>query len=120
MAIGGHAPHVMHGEALAVTYPEFMRYTYASAIKKFAVVGRIFNPDLEALSDEMAAEKSACALDEFLKQIGMWLSLEGLGVPESELEGIADDSVKLPDYEVNPRVATRDEILKMLKACYRR
>ncbi|HHY48075.1 MAG TPA: iron-containing alcohol dehydrogenase [Firmicutes bacterium] len=120
MAIGGHAPHVMHGEALAAVYPEFMRYTYASAMEKFATMGRILDPALEDVPVEVAAEKSCEAVNAFLKKIGMWLSLEELKVPVEELPGIADDSVKLPDYKVNPRVATRDEIFDMLKASYRR
>ena len=118
MAIGGHAPHVMHGEALAVVYPEFMRYTYKFALKKFADIGRIFNCGLEDVSNEEAAEKSCEEMDKFLKKIGMSLTLKELRVPEEELAAIADDTQKLPDYTVNPRIATRDEIYKILKRSY--
>jgi len=120
MAIGGHVPNVMHGEALAVMYPEFMRYTYKSAIQKFAIIGRILNPELENVNDEMAAEKSCEEMDKFLKKIGMYLTLEELDVPEEELFAIAGDTMELPDYSVNPRIATRDEVLKMLKKRYRK
>jgi len=120
MAIGGHAPNVMHGEALAIMYPEFMRYTYKSAIQKFAIIGCILNPELENVSDEVAAEKSCEEMDKFLGKIGMYLTLEELNVPEEELFAIADDTMELPDYSVNPRVATRDEVLKMLKKRYRK
>jgi len=119
MAISGHAPHVMHGEALAVFYPEFMRYTYKSALRKFADLGRIFNCELEDVSNEKAAEKSCEEVDKFLKKIGMSFTLKDLKVLEEELPAIADDSIKLPDYLVNPRIATRDEIYKMLKRSYR-
>ncbi len=44
----------------------------------------------------------------------MYFTLEDLKVPQQELPAIADDSVKLPDYTVNPKVATRGEILDML------
>jgi len=47
MTIGGQCPQVMHGEALAVTYPEFTRFTYPYAIGRFAAVGRILNPTLK-------------------------------------------------------------------------
>jgi len=114
MAIGGHAPHVKHGEALAVMYPEFMRYTFASNPGKFATIGRLLDPQLETEPDEVAAEKSCEAMDEFLRKIGMYFTLEDLKVPQPELPAIADDSVKLPDYTANPKVATRDEILDML------
>jgi alcohol dehydrogenase class IV len=118
MAISGHVPHIMHGEALAVIYPEFMCYTYKSALRKFADLGRIFNCELEDVSNEEAAEKSCEEIDKFLKKIGMSLTLKELRVPEEELSAIADDTQKLPDYTVNPRIATRDEIYKMLKSSY--
>jgi len=118
MAISGHIPHIMHGEALAAIYPEFMCYTYKSALEKFADIGRIFNCKLENISNEEAAEKSCEEIDKFLKKIGMSLTLKELRVPEEELAVIADDTQKLPDYTVNPRIATRDEIYKLLKRSY--
>lgn len=118
MTIGGQCPQVMHGEALAVTYPEFTRFTYPYAIDRFAAMGRILNPALESEPDEVAAEKSCEAVDELLKKIGMWLSLEGLGVTKDDVVAIADNSHVLPDYENNPRIATRDEIFEMLMNSY--
>jgi alcohol dehydrogenase class IV len=120
MTIGGCCPQVMHGESLAVTYPEFTRYTYPYAVEKFATMGRIFDPNLEDEPDEIAAEKSCEVLDAFMKQIGMWLSFEGLGVSEEEIVLIADRSQVLPDYKNNPRVATRDEIFDLLMSSYQR
>ncbi|UCC21955.1 MAG: iron-containing alcohol dehydrogenase [Planctomycetota bacterium] len=120
MAIGGMYPHVMHGEALAVTYPDFMRYTYRSALKQFATVGRIFNSALESESDETAAEKSCEEIDRLLKEIGMWLTLDGLKVPEDELPQLAEQCLVLPDYKSNPKVATPDDVSEILKSSYRR
>jgi len=120
MTIGGYCPQVMHGEALAVTYPEFTRYTYPYAVDKFATMGRIFDSELESETNAAAAEKSCEALDDFLKKIGMWLSLEGLGVSEEEVVLITDHSQVLPDYKNNPRVATREEIHEMLVKSYQR
>ena len=120
MTIGGQCPQVMHGEALAVIYPEFMRYTASSAVEKFAAVGRIFNPRLGDVSDREAAEGLCMELDTFLKRIGMWLNLKGLGVSETDVVEIADHSRVLPDYRNNPRVATRDEIHDMLVRSYER
>jgi alcohol dehydrogenase len=110
----------MHGEALAVTYPEFTRYTYPHAVKRFATMGRIVAPELASQPDEVAAEQSCEVLDEFLQKVGMWLSFEGLKVSEEELVLIADHSQVLPDYENNPRVATRDEIYEILVNSYQR
>ena len=46
MTISGHCPQIMHGKSLAVTYPEFARFTYPYAIHQFAEMGRILDPKL--------------------------------------------------------------------------
>jgi alcohol dehydrogenase class IV len=120
MAISGMYPHVMHGEALAVTYPDFMRYTYKSAVERFAAIGRIFNSSLKSESDETAAEKFCEEMDKFLKTIGMWSNLEGFKVPENELAALAKQCLVLPDYESNPRVATLEEVSELLNDSYKR
>ena len=120
MAIGGHAPHVLHGEALAAIYPEFMRYTCDFSIKKFAILGRILNPELERVPDKVAASKSCEEMEKFLQKINLCFGLKQLNVHENEIASIAADSVKLPDYKVNPRVATVDEIVEILTRSYSR
>jgi alcohol dehydrogenase class IV len=120
MTISGACPRVMHGESLAVTYPEFVRFTWQNAVDKFAVMVRILDPALATASDAAAAEGSCAAMDRFLKRIGMWLGLEGLGVARQDVTFIADHSRDLPDYKNNPRVASRDEILAMLEKSWRR
>ncbi len=120
MQIGGHCPHVTHGQALAVFYPAFTRYTYPMAIEKFAKVGRIFDPSLALETDETAAEKCCDAMDAFLKRIGLWLSFEELNISKEELREIASCGQVLGDYRNNPRVATIDEMYELLMQCYTR
>jgi alcohol dehydrogenase len=120
MTISDQCPQIMHGESLAVTYPEFTRFTYTYAISKFAAMGRIFQPDLKNVPDEEAAARSCEALDAFLKTIGMWLSLKGLGASMEDVSAIADNSRVLPDYKNNPRIADREEIYEILLKSYDR
>jgi alcohol dehydrogenase class IV len=120
MQIGGHCPHVTHGQALAVQYPEFTRYTWQSAAEKFAAVGRIFNPALAKESDTAAAEKSCEAIDEFLKKINLWIDFKSLKVTKDDIRAIADCGQVLGDYKNNPRVATIDEMYDLLMRCYER
>jgi len=120
MAIGGMYPHVMHGEALALNYPAFTRYTFPHAIKQFATLGRLFDPSFESKADQEAAEKACEELDSFLKVIGMWFGLADFDIPENELDDLAKQSLVLPDYKSNPRVATLEEISQLLQECYRR
>lgn len=120
MTIGGQCPQVAHGEALAVVYPEFTRFTYGSAPEKFAAMGRILNPALAKLDDAAAAQQSCEAVDQLLKRIGLWINLKGLGVSLEDVAAIADNSRVLPDYKNNPRIADREEIYTMLMASYER
>lgn len=120
MTIGGQCPQVMHGEALAVVYPEFTRFTYPCAVQRFATVGRIFNRTLADATDDEAAAACCDEIDLFLQRIGMWLSLQRLGATEQDVAAIADRSQELPDYKNNPRIATRDEIYGILTRSYTR
>lgn len=120
MAIGGMYPQIAHGEALALNYPAFMRFTYSSALEPFARLGRLLSGDLSETNDEEAAVRSCDELDSFLKRIGLWMGLEEKGVAEEELEALARQSMVLPDYKNNPRLATETQMLELIRACYRR
>lgn len=118
MAISGMYPHIAHGESLSIIYPAFSRFTCKYAVAEFATIGRIFNPGLKNVSDEVAAEKSCEAIDDFIKIIGMWLTLKEKSVPEEEIPELAKAAMKLPDYKGNPRVATSEEMLELVKQSF--
>lgn len=115
MAIGGMYPHVAHGEALAILYPAFAEFTQSSDIHKFSRLARILNPELNNLSDENAAAQSPAEITKFLGAIGLNIKLSDVKVPENELEALAKQCMVLPDYKGNPRVATAEEMLELLK-----
>ena len=115
MAIGGSAPHVTHGEALAIIYPEINRWTWKHLIKEYATVARLFNPTLKDKSDEVAAEKGVDEMNRFLKEIGMWMNFKDKDVSESTLNDIAKDTFKLPDYSFHVVVPNEDDVRDLLK-----
>ncbi len=118
MAISGLYPHISHGASLAVNYPAFTRFTYKSAVPQFAKLARILDPDLSLAKDDVAAEKSPELMDEFLKKIDLWIRLKDFDMPEDEIPLLAKNSMILPDYENNPKVATDDEMLEVIKQSY--
>ena len=120
MAIGGNASHIHHGEALALVYPEINRWTWKYKSKKYANVGRLFNPALKDKPDKVAAEKACDEMDNFLREIGMWMSFKDKNVPKSTLNDIGKDTFKLPDYENHAKVATADDVMDLLKKSYDR
>ncbi|TFG22051.1 MAG: iron-containing alcohol dehydrogenase [Promethearchaeota archaeon] len=120
MAIGGHISNVMHGEALAIMYPEINRWTWKHAIPKYATIGRFFNIELENKSDEVAAEECCNEMDNFLKKIDMWQSLKDKNLTESKLKAISEDTMKLKNYTVHPKVATHEEIENLIRKSSKR
>jgi alcohol dehydrogenase class IV len=117
MAISGRWPHIPHGEALALIYPAFTRFTWSSAVPQFAAVGRVLNPELIGIADEDAAAQACVEIDVLLRRLDLWGGLEARGVRAAEFDELADQSLTLPDYRNNPRVATKEEIRAMLDEC---
>jgi alcohol dehydrogenase class IV len=118
MAIGGMYPQVAHGEALAIVYPAFADFTWEAAVPQFSKLARLLNPELNAVSDHQAASKSPAEISKFLKSIQLSIKLSEVGVPENEILKLAEQCMVLPDYKGNPRVATKDEMVELVKSSY--
>jgi alcohol dehydrogenase class IV len=118
MAIGGMYPQVAHGQSLAIVYPAFIRFTWQHAVAQFAQLARTFDGTLVGMPDIHAAEQCSAVIDGFLRRIGLRVGLADVGVPESELEALASQCMVLPDYKGNPRVATPEEMLALVRESY--
>ena len=71
-----------------------------------------------SLSDKEAAFESREEISKFLKRIELAKKLRDVNMPQDEIEALADQSMVLPDYKANPRVATRKEMVEIISACY--
>ena len=118
MAISGMYPKVAHGEALAIMYPACSRFTYESAVPQFSTLGRILRPELEKASDDEAAHRSCEAIDTFIYRVGMKMTLKDANMPAEQIPALAQQSLVLPDYKGNPRVANEEEMLGLIKQAY--
>ena len=120
MAIGGNAPHIAHGEALAIMYPAINRWTWKHSIPQYAKIGRIFNAELNNDTDEVAAEKACKEMEKFLKEIGLWMSFKDKNVSKETLKDIGEDTFTLPDHTVHPIIPTAEDVMDLLKMSYER
>jgi alcohol dehydrogenase class IV len=118
MAVGGMYPHVAHGESLAILYPACTRFTADFAVEQYAFMARALNPELKHVSDPEAAGKAHEEIVNFLKSIGLYKGLKDVGMPQEEIEELARQSMVLPDYQGNPRVATYEEMLELVNEAY--
>jgi alcohol dehydrogenase class IV len=118
MAVGGMYPHVAHGEALAILYPACTRFTATAAEEQYAFMAKAINPELEKIPESEAAEYAYTEIIGFLKTIGLYKNLKEVNMPKEEIEMLARQSMVLPDYEGNPRVATYDEMVELVREAY--
>jgi alcohol dehydrogenase class IV len=116
--ISGHFPKVSHGQSLAVVYPAFLEFTKTSAVGKFAKVARIFNPDLENASDEEAADALKDELVAYLKDIGMYFTLEDFGMKKEDVEPVLKHAMEFPDSQVNPVAPTEEDMRSLYMQCF--
>jgi alcohol dehydrogenase class IV len=114
MAISGRFPNISHGEALAIIYPPCMSFTWEAAKEKFAQLACIFDPQNAELNVEEAAYNSVQEIIEFLLKTGAYSKLGKYGVTEKDIEILARDTFKLPDYKANPRVPNEEEVYNIL------
>ena len=118
MAIGGMYPHVAHGQALAIAYPVCTAFTWKHAIKSYAFLSRSFNNDLSGTSNEEAAGFANEEIVNFLKKINLYQKLSEVDMPENEVEMLAKQCMVLPDYENNPRLASYDDMVQLIRDSY--
>lgn len=111
--IGGIAPRIPHGQALATVYPDFIRFQITKTPEKCAVVARIFEPALMAANDEEAATQLPRLIEAFLKTIGLDKKLGELGVTEQEMAEMEQHFV----LGVLP-FGTKDELTAILRGAF--
>jgi len=118
MAVGGMYPHVAHGESLAILYPACTKFTWADAQAQYGKMAEILNPSLKGSSLSKMAEASVEEIVKFLEKNGLYKKLKDVNMPEEEIPALAQQSMVLPDYKGNPRVATEEEMLDLVKESY--
>ena len=101
---------IHHGLANAVVMTEVMRYnmTKDSIRAKYASLGTIFGVENDA-------EKVIEAADKWLESLGINVKLSSLGVTEDKLQEIEDYAIGDPCYPLNPKVAEKGDVVKILK-----
>ena len=115
MAMGDMFFHVAHGEALAAVYPAVLRFSWKSAIDRFAVPTGILDPSFPKRNISAAAEGGTDAVAAFLDKTDLRVELEALGIPSQEIEELARASLVLPDCRNHPCVATENDVHEILE-----
>lgn len=105
-----------HGAGLAAVSIPYYKYIYKYGIDKFVrFAKKVWNVDTDNMSKDEAALAGIEKLADFIKELGLPLSLKELGATEEMLPLIVNSTIIL---DGGYKKLTADEILDILKAGY--
>lgn len=116
MPLGAKAK-IPHGDVISILLPEVMRFNVNANLAKFARIASIFDVDIRALSLRAAAHAGVEAVSQLISDIGAPRSLAAYGVQESDLEQLAAESMESGNIVVNPRPATAEDLVDIMRKC---
>ena len=115
----GARHHVHHGLANSIALPAVLRFNADAAAEWYRMGGEAFGISTEAMSDAAAIDTIASAIEAFARDCGLPGRYRDVGVPESDLEAIAEVTLTDGAIVYNPKPVTDPaEVLGVLRACY--
>ena len=112
-AVGAYTD-ATHGMTLAAVSLPYYRYIMPYGLKKFArFATEVWGISAENKSDEQLASEGLSAMESWMKELGLTMTISELGVTDDMIEGIADATLILNG---GYKVLDRDEVLGILKA----
>ena len=109
----GAYTNATHGMTLSAVSLAYYRHIMNSGLKKFARFAvNVWGINPEGKSDSQLADEGIKALESWMKEIGVVLSLKELGVTEAMYDGIADGTFLL---EGGYKKLTPEEVIEILK-----
>lgn len=109
---------VHHGLANAVVLPYVMEFNVKTVERKYARVGRIFDPGLTGAPEGEAARSAIESVKDLNSRIGIASNLRELGVAEKDLAPLAEAASKDGCRLTNPRECGLDEFKELFQKAY--
>ncbi len=107
--------HVPHGVANAILLPVVMEFNAKGNFRAFKKIAELMGECIEGLPDREAALKSAEAVKELCKNVGI-PNMSEFGVKEDDLPQMAADTMKIQRLlSGNPRRISEEDILSIFK-----
>ena len=115
----GGALHCSHGGGNGLLLPFVMRFNLPEREATLARVATLLGVDTSGDDPRRAAERSIEAVERLKRRIGVPLRIRDLGGRREQLAEFADKSFAIERLRwVNPRPATRDDLLGILEAAF--
>lgn len=103
-----------HGMTLSAVSMAYYRYICPYGLDKFCrFAENVWNVDKNGKTKEQIASEGLSCMESWMKELGLVMKLQDLGVTEDMLEGIVDGTfIREGGY----KILTHDEVLDILKA----
>jgi len=112
--VSGHYD-VAHGVANAILLTRVMAFNRVACAQRFADIAVAMGEDVEGLSPMEAATCAVTAVETLGSDVGIPANLTAVGVPADGIPTLADDSMKSPNIQINPRTTTRDDVVAIFQ-----
>ncbi len=106
----GALHNVSHGEACSILLPHVIRFNSDAARKKLNEFGEALG-----ITGRPAGRRVADTIAKLSRSLGLPQRLREVGVTENGLDRIADDTVGASSLSYNPRKASRDDLVGILR-----
>ena len=103
-----------HGMTLSAVSLPYYRYIMPYGLSKFKrFAEEVWNVPSDGKTDEQIAEEGLLAMEDWMRKIGVAMSLSELGATEDMVDGITDGTIIL---EGGYKVLTKDEVRRIVRA----
>lgn len=110
---------VPHGIANALLLPHVMKFNSSANLEKFANIATALGENIDGLSPDEAAQRSAKAVFELSKDIKITSRMKDLNIPEDAIDDMASAAMKVTRLlNNNPREITQNDARQIYKNAY--
>jgi alcohol dehydrogenase len=115
----GEATHTSHGHGNAVLMPAVMRNIVKSRIPEMAFIARAFDPALNRVGDDAAAEQAPELVAKLGERVGIKRGLGSIGMPRERINEMADLASGIKRLLDNSPVAfDKEALVRILEEAY--
>lgn len=113
----GNKFHIPHGLVNGIMLPAVMQFNLPGNLPKYARIAELFGERIDGLSLRDAAARSVHAVRQLKQDIGLTQTLSDFGMTAARCEEVIDETMTSANVMINPRLATRADLQRMLECC---
>lgn len=107
-----------HGVCCALLLPYVEKYNLIADPQRFAELAEFMGENTEGLSTRDAAELAIKGMKQLSDDVGIPETIQEIGADPKDFELMAENALKDGNAASNPRIGTKEDIVKIFQAAY--